>query len=108
MYIRYIQGIYTVLCALCTIHGTLYSVHCALCTVHHTRYTVLSALCTIHGTLYSLHYTRYTVLCALHSWLFALLAKADPKLWFETKLVEFDPKGVFSFRLDGESQKNEF
>ena len=28
--------------------------------------------------------------------------------WYETDLVEFDPKGVFSFRLDGESRKNAF
>ena len=40
--------------------------------------------------------------------LFALLAKAHQKWWYETDLVEFDPKGVFSFRNDGESRKNEF
>ena len=40
--------------------------------------------------------------------LFALLAKAHQKWWYETELVEFDPKGVFSFRNDGESRKNEF
>ena len=27
---------------------------------------------------------------------------------YETDLVEFDPKGVFSFRPDGESRKNTF
>ena len=40
--------------------------------------------------------------------LFALLGKAYSKWWYETDLVEFDPKGVFSFRPDGESRKNEF
>ena len=40
--------------------------------------------------------------------LFALLRKAQPKWWYETNLVEFDPKGVFSFRPDGESRKNAF
>ena len=40
--------------------------------------------------------------------LLALLGKAHPKLWFETDLVELDPKGVFSFRPDGESLKNAF
>ena len=39
---------------------------------------------------------------------FSLLGKAHPKWWYETSLVEFDPKGVFSFRNDGESRKNEF
>ena len=39
--------------------------------------------------------------------LFALLAKAHQKWWYETDLVEFDPKCVFSFRNDGESRKNE-
>ena len=70
MYIRYIQGIYTVLCALCTIHGTLYSVHCALCTIHGTLYslhcalyTVHCTLCTTHGTLYSVHYTAGFLRC---------------------------------------------
>ena len=38
--------------------------------------------------------------------LFALLGKAHSKWWYETDLVEFDPKGVFSFRPDGESRKN--
>ena len=40
--------------------------------------------------------------------LFALLGKAHLKWWYETDLVVFDPKGVFSFRPDGESQKNAF
>ena len=40
--------------------------------------------------------------------LFALLWKAHSKWWYETDLVEFDPKGVFSFRPDGESRKNAF
>ena len=40
--------------------------------------------------------------------LFALLGKAHSKWWYETDLVEFDPKGVFSFRPDGESRKNAF
>ena len=40
--------------------------------------------------------------------LFARLAKAHQKWWYETDLVEFDPKGVFSFGNDGESRKNEF
>ena len=39
---------------------------------------------------------------------FGLLAKAQPKWWYETHLVEFDPKNVFSFRPDGESRKNAF
>ena len=39
---------------------------------------------------------------------FALLGKAHSKWWYETDLVEFDPKGVFSFRPDGESRKNAF
>ena len=37
--------------------------------------------------------------------LFALLGKAQ-KWWYD--LVVFDPKGVFSFRPDGESRKNAF
>ena len=40
--------------------------------------------------------------------LFALLGKAHSKWWYETDLVEFDPKGVFSSRPDGESRKNAF
>ena len=39
---------------------------------------------------------------------FALLGIPKPKWWYETDLVEFDPKGVFSFRPDGESPKNAF
>ena len=39
---------------------------------------------------------------------FALLGKAYPKLWYETDLVELDPKGFFSFRRDWESRKNAF
>ena len=33
----------------------------------------------------------------------ALLGKAQAKWWYDTDLVEFDPKGFFSFRPDGES-----
>ena len=40
--------------------------------------------------------------------LFTLLGKAHSKWWYETDLVEFDPKCVFSFRPDGESRKNAF
>ena len=40
--------------------------------------------------------------------LFALLGRAHSKWWYETDLVEFDPKGVSSFRPDGESRKNAF
>ena len=40
--------------------------------------------------------------------LFTLLAKAHQKWWYETYFVEFDPKGVFSFRPDGETRKNAF
>ena len=32
---------------------------------------------------------------------FALPGKAHPKWWYETDLLEFDPKRVFSFRPDG-------
>ena len=39
---------------------------------------------------------------------FALLRKSHPKWWYETDLVEFDRKGVFSFRPNGETRKNEF
>ena len=39
---------------------------------------------------------------------FPLFGKAHPKWWYETDLVEIDPKGAFSFRPDGESRKNEF
>ena len=37
---------------------------------------------------------------------FALSSNAHPKWWYETDLVEFDPKGVFSFCTNGESRKN--
>ena len=40
--------------------------------------------------------------------LFALLGKAHSKWLYETDLVEFHPKGVFSFRPEGESRKNAF
>ena len=40
--------------------------------------------------------------------LFTLLGKAHSKWWYETDPVEFDPKGVFSFRPDGENRKNAF
>ena len=40
--------------------------------------------------------------------LFALLGKAHSKWWYDTDLVEFDPKGVISFRPNGESRKNAF
>ena len=40
--------------------------------------------------------------------LFALLGKAHSKWCYETDLVVFNPKGVFSFRPDGESRKNAF
>ena len=40
--------------------------------------------------------------------LFTLLGKAQPKWWYETHLVGFDPKVVFSFRPDGESRDNPF
>ena len=40
--------------------------------------------------------------------LLSLLGIAHPKWWYETDLVEFDRKGVFSFRPDGESRKNAF
>ena len=39
---------------------------------------------------------------------FALLRKAYPKWWYETHLVEIEPKGVFSFCPDGESRKTRF
>ena len=39
---------------------------------------------------------------------FPLLGKAQQKWWYETDLVEFEPKGVFSFRPDGETWQNEF
>ena len=40
--------------------------------------------------------------------LFALLGKAHSKWWYETDLVDFDPKVFFSFRPDGESRTNAF
>ena len=40
--------------------------------------------------------------------LFALLGKAHSKWWYVTDLVEFDLKGVFSFRPDGESRTSSF
>ena len=39
---------------------------------------------------------------------FALLGKAHPKWWYEADLVEFDPKGVFSFRLMGKVEITRF
>ena len=39
---------------------------------------------------------------------FPLLGKAQEKWWYETDLVEFERKGVFSFRPDGETRENEF
>ena len=42
------------------------------------------------------------------NWRFALLGKSHPKWWYETDLVEFDPKGDFSFHPYGKSPKNEF
>ena len=40
--------------------------------------------------------------------LYALLVKAHPKWWYETKVAKFDSQGVFSFRPDGESRQNAF
>ena len=40
--------------------------------------------------------------------LYALLLKAHPKWWYETEIVKFNSQGVFSFRPDGESGKNDF
>ena len=40
--------------------------------------------------------------------LFALLGKAHPKWWHETKIFTFDRKGVFSFPPDGESRTKAF
>ena len=39
---------------------------------------------------------------------FCVAGKTHPKWWCETDLVEFDPKGVFSLRPDGETRKNAF
>ena len=36
--------------------------------------------------------------------LFALFGKAHPKWWYETDLVYFEPKGVYSLRPNGESR----
>ena len=38
----------------------------------------------------------------------ALLGKAHPKWWYETDLVEFDPKGVYSLRPDLENRNKAF
>ena len=40
--------------------------------------------------------------------LFALLGKAHAKCWYETDLVYFDSKGVYSLRPDGESPNKAF
>ena len=40
--------------------------------------------------------------------LFALLGKTHQKWWYETALVDFDPKGFFSFRPYGECRKTRF
>ena len=40
--------------------------------------------------------------------LFTLLGKAHPKWWYETDLVKFDPKGVYSLRPDRESRNKAF
>ena len=40
--------------------------------------------------------------------LFALLAKAHPKWWYEIEIGKIDSKGVSAFRSDGESRKNAF
>ena len=40
--------------------------------------------------------------------LFAVLAKALQKWWYETEIGKFDSKGDSSFRRNGESRKNEF
>ena len=42
------------------------------------------------------------------TWLFAMLGKAHPKWWYEPDVVEFDPKGVYSLRPDGESRNKAF
>ena len=39
---------------------------------------------------------------------FAVLAKARQKWWYETEIGKFDSKGDSSFRRNGESRKNEF
>ena len=129
---------YTVLCALCTIHGTLYSVHytrytvlcalytvhCTLCTIHGTLYSVHCApytvhctLCTIHGTLYSLHCALYTVhctLCTRHGTLYSVhytagflrcLQKPTQNCGLKRNSWNSIPMVFFSFRPDGQSQK---
>ena len=40
--------------------------------------------------------------------LFAVLAKARQKWWYETEIGKFDSKGDSSFRRDGENRKNAF
>ena len=40
--------------------------------------------------------------------LFALLGKDHPNWWHETQILEFHPRGFFSFRADGESRTNAF
>ena len=110
-YTRYtlLCALYTVHCTLCTIHGTLYSVHCAPYTVHCT-------LCTIHGTLYSLHCALYTVhctLCTRHGTLYSVHYTAGFLRCLQTQNCGLKPiswnsfRGI-SFRPDGESQKKEF
>ena len=37
-----------------------------------------------------------------------MLGKAHPKWWHETEIFKFDPKGVFSFRPDGEVEQRRF
>ena len=44
----------------------------------------------------------------LSTQLFALLVKAYPKWWYETDLVQCDPKGVYSLRPDRESGNKAF
>ena len=39
---------------------------------------------------------------------FSLLGKAHPKWWYETDLVEFDPKGVVRFAQMGNLDKTSF
>ena len=40
--------------------------------------------------------------------LFALVKKARTKCWYQNDVVEFDPKGVYSLRPDGESRNSAF
>ena len=58
-------ALYTVDCALCTVHYALETVLCTLCTVHWTLCTVQCALYTVHSTLCTVHSEMYTVHCAL-------------------------------------------